>query len=107
MAEQRVTSGYIETGLSFTSASGSRWMKHSVGLDSDFVSGHLDDPAAAKYEELSLMNKLLVVRAVTELSVCRFRQTSKDPDYTPQTYLAWISVIHQLIGDEGLERLGV
>ena len=101
------TGTVVETGLSFAVAGGNRWMKHSVGLDTDYVAGHLDEPALTEFEELTLMNKLLVVRAVTELSVCRFRQTRKDPDYHPNEYGAWVAVIEKLIGSEGLDRLGV
>ena len=97
----------VETGLTFVTANGNRWMRHSVGLDIDYVRGHIDTPAATLFEALPLMQKLLVVRAVTELSVCRFRATRHDPDYQPTEYAAWTQVIYQLIGSEGLERLGV
>ncbi len=97
----------VETGLTFVTANGQRWMKHSVGLDIDYVVGHLDGEAEDQFGKLTLLQKLLVVRAVTELSVCRFRQTRHDPDYHPNEYEAWVAVIHTLIGDEGLERLGL
>lgn len=97
----------VETGMTFVTANGSRWMKHTVGLDIDYVVAHIEEPALDRFEDLTLMNKLLVTRAVTELSVCRFRQTRDDPDYEPNEYGAWIKVIVTLIGDEGLERLGV
>lgn len=97
----------IETGMTFVTTNGQRWMKHTVGLDADYVAAHLDDEALERFDGLTLSNKLLVVRAVTELSVCRFRQTRKDPDYTPNEYGAWVLVIHNLIGEEGTERLGL
>jgi hypothetical protein len=93
--------------MTFVTANGQRWMKHTVGLDIDYVAAHLEEPALENFEELELMNKLLVVRAVTELSVCRFRQTRHDPDYEPNEYGAWSVVIQKLIGDKGLERLGI
>jgi hypothetical protein len=101
-----VADSIIETGISFV-ATNDRWMKHTVGLDIDYVRGHLGDPAGERFDELPLLQKVLVVRAVTELSVCRFRQTRKDPDYTPQDYAAWVKVIEHLIGLEGSERLGL
>lgn len=97
----------IETGLTFVTSNGQRWMKHTVGLDIDNVVGHLDAPAIDRFEELPLLQKVLVVRAVTELSVCRFRQTRHDPDYTPNEYDAWVAVIDQLIGLDGTGRLGL
>ncbi len=97
----------VETGMTFVTANGQRWMKHSVGLDIDYVASHLEGPAAEEFEELTLMNKLLAVRAVTELSVCKFRATRHDPDYSPNEYGSWVLVLKTLLGDEGLERLGL
>lgn len=97
----------VETGLTFVTDNGGRWMKHSVGLDIDYVRSHLEGKAVERFDLLPLMQKLLLVRAVTELSVCRFRQTRHDPDYSPNEYEAWVAVIHSLIGDKGLEMLGV
>lgn len=97
----------VETGLSFATTNGDRWMKHMVGLDVDYVHSHMDDEAAQRFEELDLMKKLLVVRAVTELSVCRFRQTRHDPDYSPNEYTQWVKVIHNLVGENGIGRLGI
>lgn len=96
----------VETGISFVATS-DRWMKHAVGLDIDYVRGHLDTPAVERFDELPLLSKILMVRAVTELSVCRFRQTRKDPDYTPQEYDAWVQVISTLVGLDGTDRLGL
>lgn len=107
MAEQKIAEGMVETGLSFATNNGNRWMKHSVGLDVDYVRGHISEEAGERFDSLPLMQKLLVVRAVTELSVCRFRQTRHDPDYTPNEYEAWVKVINELIGYEGLDRLGI
>lgn len=97
----------IETGVTFTTANGQRWMKHVVGLDIDYVESHMEGAASEAFRGLTLMNKLLCVRAVTELSVCRFRETRSDPEYSPNEPLAWVQVIENLVGTEGLEKLGL
>lgn len=96
----------IETGVSFASTS-ERWMAHKVALDADYVVAHLEEPALSRFDKLSLMQKTLVVRAITEMSVAKFRSSRKDPDYNGIDYELFQNVIHKLIGDEGLERLGL
>ncbi len=96
----------VETGVSFATSGGNRWLTHKVSVDADFVSAHLDDPALSKFDGLTISDKLLVVRAVTELSVARFRHTRHDPDYHENEYPMWVTVIEKKIGSEGTERLG-
>ncbi len=96
----------VETGVSFATSSGNRWLTHKVSVDADFVLAHLDGRALEKFIELTVSDKLLVVRAVTELSVARFRHTRHDPDYDPNEYPMWITVIEKKLGSEGTERLG-
>ncbi len=102
-----MSNSLVESGHSFATANSNRWVKHTVGLDIDYVEAHLDDEALERFNRLGLLQKVLVVRAVTELSVCRFRQTRKDPDYDINEYEAWAQVIHTLIGVVGTERLGM
>lgn len=97
----------VETGMTFVTTNGNRWMKHTSAVDSDFVVAHIDGSALGLFNALTAMEKLLVVRAVTELSMCKFRQTRKDPDYDPNEYVAWIKVIVHHLGDEGIEKLGL
>ena len=97
----------VETGMTFVTLNGNRWMKHTSAVDSDFVVAHIEGKALVMFQALTAMEKLLVIRAVTELSMCKFRQTRKDPDYDLSEYEAWIRVIVTLIGSEGIERLGV
>ncbi len=97
----------VETGITFVTANGGKWMKHTVGLDFDYVEAHLDGEALERYGNLDLMEKILAVRAVTELSVSRYRETQGDPDWSPNQYGAWLKVLKQLLGDKGIGRLGV
>ncbi len=96
----------VETGVSFATPEGNRWLTHKVAIDADYVSAHLDTPALDNFDELTLSDKLLVVRAVTELSVARFRGTRHDPDYDDAEYSIWVQVITAKVGTEGTERLG-
>ncbi len=96
----------VETGVSFATANGQRWLTHKVAIDADFLTAHLDSPALDNFDALSLPDKLLVVRAVTEMSVARFRKTRHDPDYAEAEYGIWASIITKKIGTEGTERLG-
>jgi hypothetical protein len=78
-----------------------------VGLDIDYIEAHIDGEARERFDALPLLKKILMVRAVTELSICLFRHTRHDPDYHPNEYESWVLVIKNLIGTEGIERLGV
>ncbi len=95
----------VETGVSFATANGNRWLTHKVAIDADFVTAHLDGPALGRFASLSLPDKLLVVRAVTEMSVARFRRTRHDPDYNDAEYGIWGGVISKKLGSDGTERL--
>lgn len=104
---ERAVELMIETGTSFAVGDGSRWMNHKVAMDHDFLLAHIDSPALEKWETLRLSQKMLLVRAVTELSVAKFRKTRKDPAYEPSETEVWKQLITRLLGDEGLERLGL
>ena len=97
----------VESGMTFVTLNGNRWMKHTSAVDSDFVVAHIEAEALVMYRALTAMEKLLVVRAITELSMCKFRHTRKDPDYDLSEYEAWIRVVVTLIGSEGIEKLGL
>ncbi len=97
----------VETGMTFVTLNGNRWMKHTSAVDSDFVVAHIEGEALELYEALTAMSKMLVVRAITELSMCKFRQTRKDPDYDLSEYEAWIRVVVHHLGSEGIEKLGL
>lgn len=97
----------VETGITFVTANGGKWMKHTVGLDIDYVVSHLEGPALERFDDLTLINKVMVVRAVTELSVLRYRETSGDVDWNPNMDGAWLHVLKALIGSDGIDRLGV
>lgn len=96
----------VETGVSFT-PNATRWLSHKVAVDADFVRAHLDEPAINRFDALTAQNKIMVVRAVTEVSVARYRETRKDPDFTPGERETWLLVLEKLIGSEGWSRLGV
>jgi len=97
----------IETGLTFVSANGGVWRKHVVGLDIDTVRAHLDDERQTVFDELDLLEKILVVRAVTELALLKWRETNDDPAFDPNAYPAWKLVIEAKLGSLGWEMLGV
>ena len=96
----------IETGVSFA-VHDRRWASHKIGLSFDQVAGSLEAPALEKWLELSLIQRVFLVRAVAEIALCKFRETRKDPDYAPTEITAWRTVVHGLVGSEGLERLGL
>ncbi len=59
----------IQTGLTFVTAQGGHWRKHVVALDIDYVRAHLDEERVKVFDDLDLMEKILVVRAVTEMAL--------------------------------------
>lgn len=102
-----MSASLIETGISFTTASGNRWLKHAVALDLEVVESRLEEPALARWLGLPLSEQILVVRAIEELMLCVFRRTRHDPDFSEQEVLAWQKVISMKVGVEGLDRVGV
>jgi hypothetical protein len=99
-------SSMVETGVSFTSAGGV-WNKHNIALDFETVAGRLDGPAREKWDELSLTAQIKVIRAIEELLLYQFRKTRNDPDLREGEDVLWRRVLERLVGDEGLERVGV
>ncbi len=102
-----MTDSMIETGLTFVSANGGNWRKHVVALDVDYVRAHLDEERQVTFDALDLMEKILVVRAVTELALLKWRETNDDPAYDPNQYPAWRKVLEAKLGPIGWEMLGV
>lgn len=101
-----LSSSMIETGITFVDEAG-RWLKHTVALDLELVGSRLEEPALSRFEALPLTKQILLLRAIEELMLCVFRRTRKDPEYREGEHESWLKVIHELVGEEGLGRIGV
>lgn len=101
-----LSNSMIETGITFVDETG-RWLKHSVALDLELVGARLDEPALSRFEALPLTKQILMVRAIEELMLCVFRRTRRDPEYREGEHESWQKVVHELVGDDGLGRIGV
>jgi len=97
----------VETGVTFVTLDGGHWHKHSITMDSDAILARITDAAVERFEALTLMQETLLLRAVEEISLCRFRESNKDTTYTVAEYEAWKLVVTTLLGKVGIDGLGI
>lgn len=99
----------VETGISFAArnSGGDRWLSHKIALDMDYLRQRLEGEARDRFDGLPLTKQILAVRVVTELMLCVFRRTRHDPDYDPAEVEVWRKTLINLLGEEGLENVGI
>lgn len=99
----------VETGISFTAqgSGGERWHKHAVMIDLDYLRSRLEGPALERLSALPVTRQILAVRCVTEIMVCVFRETRRDPSFDPAEREKWRQAFVQLVGEEGSGGIGV
>lgn len=101
-----VSEPMIETGVSFA-VTERWWARHRVGLSFSQVKAALGEAALKRFEELPLIKQVFAIRAIEEVALCKFRETRRDPDYRAEELLTWRQIVVALVGDEGLEGLGL